>query len=592
MTMSRRQFAIAAGSSGLALTGLLDVFAQDALAVIPEGPLREQVAWFVNVMNRAPGSVTAGEIEEHFSAQFLEQVPAAQMLGIVDQMKPMLGAVTVEDVTVDASGTEARVLLAGGTGLYILLTMVVNPESGLIDGLLLQPAEAPDNAGASAVASPASSPAATPATVIVPPTTDEILADYQAAVDELMTLGREVTEALIAGDHTVLSGMLGESLVAAMEGMSAGDAIAELTTDIVSFSLTEAGASFAGRYTPDEISGFFHQGTPAAFRLVPNGAQSDVFPSGAWSGDIIIGSFTLGIDVTFEGTADDLSATISIPEQGLFSHPLSDVRFDAQRPLDALIDERALPMGPSMGTSSYGAVYEWGNALLAINSAFDEDGKVIGLTPVMQVPLPPDPAGDVDVATTFQVPFDGAWMVVWGGESEFRNYHSPVPQQRFAHDIVIWRDGATYSGDGTQNEQYHCYGQPQYAPAGGTVVVAVDEYPDDTPGVSATSGPAIHPAGNHIVIEVAEGEYVLLAHFIPGSIAVAEGDTVAAGDVIGLTGNSGNSSEPHIHMHMQTGPDMLDPATIGLPMEFENVLVNGEPRDSAIVEQGQIIERA
>jgi murein DD-endopeptidase MepM/ murein hydrolase activator NlpD len=243
-----------------------------------------------------------------------------------------------------------------------------------------------------------------------------------------------------------------------------------------------------------------------------------------------------------------------------------------------------------MGTSSYGALYEWGDGLITINSAFDEMGDALALTAVMQVALPEDPAAGVQIGTTFQLPFDGAWMVIWGGESEFQNYHAPTPPQRYAHDIVIWRDGATYTGDGMRNEDYHCYGQPQYAPASGTVVVAIDGYADDTPGSTPTADPTMHPAGNHVVIEVAEGEYVLMAHLRPGTLAVSEGQAVQAGDLIGLTGNSGNSSEPHVHIHMQTGPDMFDPATVGLPMTFVHLLVNGEPVEATTIEQGQIVE--
>jgi murein DD-endopeptidase MepM/ murein hydrolase activator NlpD len=157
---------------------------------------------------------------------------------------------------------------------------------------------------------------------------------------------------------------------------------------------------------------------------------------------------------------------------------------------------------------------------------------------------------------------------------------------------VIWRDGATYRGDGTRNEDYHCYGQPQYAPAAGTVVIAVDEYPDDTPGTTPTADPTMHPAGNHVVIEVADGEYVLMAHFQPGTVAVSAGDPVAEGDLMGLTGNSGNSSEPHVHIHLQTGPDMFDPGTLGLPMTFTGLRVNGEDVEPSTIEQGQIVERA
>jgi hypothetical protein len=592
MSLTRRRFVFAAGAAGLAMPGVIEGFAQDALAELPEGPLREQVVWFIDTMNSAPDSVTAGEIAEHFSEEFLAQVPAADMLAIVEQMKPLMGRVIVVQATPDTTGFEASVLLAGGTGLYLQLTMVVNPESGLIDGLLLQPAEAPDAAAPAAVASPAASAAASPVAVASPPATGEILADYQSASGALLTAGRELTEAFIAGDDEALMGMFSEQVAILFAGFSSQELMSQLQENIVSFSIAEFRAFFAGQYTPEGISGLFHQGTPAAFELAPEEPQIGTFPTGLWTGNIIIGSMSLGIEVMFSGTAETLAATISIPEQGLVDHPLSHVRFDAERPLGDLVAERALPMEPSMGTSSYGALYVWGDSTLAINSAFDADNMVIGISPVMQPPLPDDPAAGVTVATTFELPFDGAWMVVWGGHSEFRNYHAPTAPQRYAHDIVIWRDGSTYTGDGSRNEQYHCYGQPQYAPAAGTVVTVVDEYPDDTPGSAPTSDPTIHPAGNHVVIAVGEGEYVLMAHFIPGSLAVAEGDIVSAGEQIGLTGNSGNSSEPHVHIHLQSTPDMFEPAAIGLPMEFTNVLVNGEPRERASIEQGQIIERA
>lgn len=584
MILSRRTFALTAGAA-LMLTSPFATLAQTGLDAIPDGALREQVAWFIGVLNATQTPLTAAEVEAHFTPAFLQQVPADQVAATVEGLKPALGMVTVERIASGTTEVEAGVLLVGETGQRVRLTIWVEPESGLIDGMLIQPDEAEPTGEATAASSP-------PSVVAPPPATDVILADYRTAVDALMAAGRELTASFLAGDDTAVIGTFSESVADMLAGFSAQETIAALTTDIVSFTLAEVRAFFAGHYTPDGILGHFHQGTPAAFRLEPDQPQMGDVPAGPWTGDIIIGTYTLGIKVTFSGAAQDLAATISIPEQGLVDHALADVAFEAERPLGSLVDERALPMGPSMGTASYGALYEWGNALLAVNSAFDEAGAALGISAVMQVRLPEDPAASTPVATTFQLPFDGAWMVIWGGQSEFRNYHAPTPQQRYAHDIVIWRDGATYTGDGTRNEDYHCYGQPQYAPAAGTVVIAVDEYPDDTPGTTPTTDPTLHPAGNHIVIEVAEGEYVLMAHFQPGTIAVAAGDTVAAGDLVGLTGNSGNSSEPHIHIHMQTGPDMFDPATYGLPMTFTDLLVNGEPVASAAVEQGQIIERA
>lgn len=576
----------AAGLATIAFGGPILARAQDALEDLPEGALREQVRWFIGVLNALDAPLTVEEVEAHFTPAFLRQVPAGQVVASVEGLKPALGTVTVERISSGTTDQEAGVLLVGATGVRVRLSVWLDPSSGLIDGLSIEPDTAAGAPAATALASP---PAATPGGA-PPPTTADILPAYRDASEALFAQGRDLTAAFLAGDDAAVTGAFSDAVSALLAGFSAEETIASLTTNIISFAIAEVRAFFAGHYTPEEISGQFHQGTPAAFRLEPDASQDGDVPTGSWTGDIIIGAYTLGIEVTFTGTADTLGATISIPEQGVRDLPLADVRFEKERPLGDLLDERALPMGPSVGTSSYGALYPWGDAMLAINSAFDEAGKALALTAVMQVVLPEDPAAGVPARTTFRLPFDGAWLVIWGGETEFRNYHAPTPAQRHAHDIAIWRDGATYAGEGTRNEDYHCYGQPQYAPAAGTVVTAVDDYPDGTPGSTPTTDPTLHPAGNHVVIEVAEGEYVLMAHLQPGSVAVSEGQAVQPGDLIGLSGNSGNSSEPHVHLHLQTGPDMFDPATVGLPMTFTDLLVDGEPVESAPLEQARIIE--
>lgn len=584
MSLTRRRLVLAAGAAGLALHTPLTALAQDALDTLPEGALRDQVEWFIGVLNDTGGDITVEEVESHFTAAFLAQVPAAQVLGTIEALRPSLGTVTAERISSGSTEHDAGVGLVGETGLRMRLTISVEPGTGLIEGLMIQPDTSSETPAV------ATTPG-TPVPVSPPPTTEEILAEYRAAVEDLTATGRAMTDAFLSGDDTAVIGSFSQSVADLLVGFSAEEGVTAFTTDIVSFEIAEVGARFVGHYTPEGMTGHFHQGTPAAFQLSPDAPQAGDVPTGLWTGDIIIGSFTLGIEVTFTGVAESLAATISIPEQGLRDHPLAGVAFERERPLGAMVDERALPLGPSMGTTSYGALHEWGPDLLAINSAFDDAGDALGISAVMQVVLPEDPAASIVVTTTFGLPFDGAWMVIWGGGSEFRNYHAPTPQQRYAHDIVIWRDGATYTGDGTRNEQYHCYGQPQFAPAAGTVVIAVDEYPDDTPGTAPTADPTMHPAGNHVVIEVADGEYLLMAHFQPGTVSVAVGDRVAAGDLVGLTGNSGNSSEPHVHIHLQTGPDMFDPGTMGLPMTFSDLMVNGEVVGPTTVEQGQIVER-
>ena len=89
------------------------------------------------------------------------------------------------------------------------------------------------------------------------------------------------------------------------------------------------------------------------------------------------------------------------------------------------------------------------------------------------------------------------------------------------------------------------------APADGTVRSVVDGHPNMPPG-ELGGRPA---GGNQIALEVAPREFLFLCHLQPGSITVQPGDQVAAGQVLGRVGNSGNTSEPHLHIHLQDSPN-------------------------------------
>ena len=87
--------------------------------------------------------------------------------------------------------------------------------------------------------------------------------------------------------------------------------------------------------------------------------------------------------------------------------------------------------------------------------------------------------------------------------------------------------------------------------------------------------PAYVP-GNTIIIKTANDEYLFLAHFKQHSIMVTQGQRVKQGDLLGLCGNSGNSSEPHLHFHIQN-TENINIAT-GVKCYFNEILVNGELR--------------
>ena len=260
--------------------------------------------------------------------------------------------------------------------------------------------------------------------------------------------------------------------------------------------------------------------------------------------------------------------------------PIEDLRatldeMTGQAPLSVLAD-RAFQQSPAVGF--YRAELDFGPEVLALTFFFNEEGEVFRLDLEPQPPLPPDPAAGYASEVAFRLPVEGLWFVFWGGDTTLDNYHVVAPGQRHAYDIVVWNDGGTHSGDGSVNEDYWAYGQPVFSPAAGTVVTAIDGLPDQTPQLGRDEA---NPVGNHVVIEVADGEYLLIAHMQPGSLTVAEGDTVESGQQIGLVGNSGNTSEPHIHLHLQDQPTFNTTAT-GLPLEFTDYLADGQP-----VERGQ-----
>jgi hypothetical protein len=141
------------------------------------------------------------------------------------------------------------------------------------------------------------------------------------------------------------------------------------------------------------------------------------------------------------------------------------------------------------------------------------------------------------------------------------------------------------------------FGRPVLAPVAGRVVLRHDGEVDHearrspltlvpyllTQGRRAAGG-AAGLAGNHVVIAVADdGPYVLLAHLQRGSLQVQVGQRVAVGDPVGRCGNSGNSTEPHVHLQVSDSTDWATAS--GLPFMFP--AANGSrwlPRNAEIVD--------
>ncbi len=146
----------------------------------------------------------------------------------------------------------------------------------------------------------------------------------------------------------------------------------------------------------------------------------------------------------------------------------------------------------------------------------------------------------------------------------------PMIGQRYAIDWVqVGDDGQTYSGDKSDNRSYHCYNQPIHAAADGKIVEVKDGVSENLPNSGKLAVPMTWDtiAGNHIIEDFGNGRFAAYAHLRPGSIAVKVGDTVRAGDVIAHLGNTGNSSEPHLHFQVCTLPSFIK--SEGLPFAID-----------------------
>jgi murein DD-endopeptidase MepM/ murein hydrolase activator NlpD len=176
----------------------------------------------------------------------------------------------------------------------------------------------------------------------------------------------------------------------------------------------------------------------------------------------------------------------------------------------------------------------------------------------------------------FRLPLDGPVTVAWGGATREVNYHVGMPDQRWAYDLLVTSGGRSARGAGTELGDFLAFDRPVRAPAAGLVRTAHDGEADEAPGAHRARG----AFGNHVILEVVPGEYLFIAHLRRGSIRVRPGERVAAGEVIARVGNSGNSSEPHVHVHLQDTPyPHLGEA---IPFEFAGY----RRQDGTVVDRG------
>lgn len=168
---------------------------------------------------------------------------------------------------------------------------------------------------------------------------------------------------------------------------------------------------------------------------------------------------------------------------------------------------------------------------------------------------------------TIRLPFNETTVVGWGGDSIETNYpHAVVPMERWAYDLLM----KPYSTKDKDLKRYGIYDAEVICPANGYVVGAYDCEDDIMPGSEDSNS----MTGNYIYLKLEEtGTYLVFAHLKKNSITVKEGQYIEEGVTMAKVGNSGSTSEPHLHIHHQRENPKTTSIflTEGLPLYFTDI---------------------
>jgi hypothetical protein len=178
--------------------------------------------------------------------------------------------------------------------------------------------------------------------------------------------------------------------------------------------------------------------------------------------------------------------------------------------------------------------------------------------------------------TSLIFPFRGLGVV--GQDWVTNGGHGSGYGNDFAIDVRgLDENYAEQKNDANENASAAGWGREILAPAAGTVTYARNDVPNNPrPGpppdmnwFATLHDPVLASYGNCVVIDHGNSEYSVMAHMQQGSVTVKVGDRVAAGQVIGKLGNSGNAFGPHLHYQLQSGPRLLYDQS--LPFRFQNI---------------------
>lgn len=178
------------------------------------------------------------------------------------------------------------------------------------------------------------------------------------------------------------------------------------------------------------------------------------------------------------------------------------------------------------------------------------------------------------------LPFSGKWTV-W---QAFDGQWTHRDKWKHAYDFIITDEQQkSYRGSGLHLKDYYAFGKPVLSPINGTIVKVRNDLPDNPIG----KPDSVNNWGNHVIIRDDRGFFVEISHFVHDSIRINEGQRVERGGLLGLCGNSGFSSQPHIHMQVQLTPQLGAHTT---PFSLIGFAIANRYLDSALPKEGEIVE--
>ena len=209
------------------------------------------------------------------------------------------------------------------------------------------------------------------------------------------------------------------------------------------------------------------------------------------------------------------------------------------------------------------------------------------------------------------LPFSGKWLVGNTPAEKIPSHGTHLFGVTYAYDFMAVNDKKRVSSKigfntffGTEDpENFYSFGKPIYAPVSGEIMKIHDGESDQKVRRSLIAGiPYLlsqaqrvrqgvnHIAGNYIIIQPVNSQnFICIVHIKKESFVVREGDYVRAGDQIAACGNSGNSTQPHIHIQAMDSLDLY--VAKGIPLYFKQFYESAANQNQTILKQNSFPQK-